>query len=308
MKLPSCYLLLATTIVGLSLSGNASAQTLLLEYKFNETGNSAFSNGSISSSSSTATLYDAVGTASDLHTSAGGGVSGLPGDRAFNNSGSSGMGTGNTGGYTTTPTLLSTGIGSLSSFTIQGWFKTDGVVIQNGAKLFEVFNPLGTGILLNSEVIGQLTLNVDGVKALSPAVTGYYGNSAWVFFAVTYDGTVTTNNVNFYYGTTGSSVSLVSGGTKTLNAGTTGTTGVGLGLADNYNSNARPFDGYMDDVRLFGATSGTGGVLSQSQLEQYRLADIANVPEPSTVGLFLASLGLLIYRYRGARQGGARTA
>ena len=62
--------------------------------------------------------------------------------------------------------------------------------------------------------------------------------------------------------------------------------GVGNGAAQS-----RAFAGLLDDMRIFGSTTDSTGVLSLSQLEQLRLSD---VPEPSTWITPLLAAGLLV--------------
>ncbi|MFA6962133.1 MAG: PEP-CTERM sorting domain-containing protein [Opitutaceae bacterium] len=289
MKLPPCSLVLfACASLAPCFVGEARSQALLLEYTFNQTGTTVPSSGSVSAP---LTFNNAGGAAADLHSSSGGGVSGASGDLAFNNTASSGMGSTGTGGYTTSGTSIGGDLGTLTSFTIQGWFRTadSNALLGSGAKIFNLFNASTTkGIDLAGLADGTLTLNVNGVSAQSPFTTGYYGKDVWVFFAVTYDGTSSVNNVNFYYGTSSGSVTLITGGTKSLNGGSMSVASTALGLGNLAGSNARPFDGSLDNVRLFGAQSGTSGVLTANQLEQYRLGDISNIPEPSTFALLAA--------------------
>src|SRR3972149_6706950 len=95
------------------------AQTAILEYKFNETGSTAPSTGS---NATVLILKDSSGAATDLHSADSLGVSGLAGDRAFDNTASTSMG--GSGGMAEQADLAA--IDTLTSFTLQGWFKTDG--------------------------------------------------------------------------------------------------------------------------------------------------------------------------------------
>src|SRR3990167_3976532 len=65
------------------------AQTAILEYKFDETGTTAPSTGS---DATAVTLRNSAGVATDLHSADGLGVSGVTGDRAFDNTASTSMG------------------------------------------------------------------------------------------------------------------------------------------------------------------------------------------------------------------------
>src|SRR3990167_2976306 len=73
----------------LYLGQTVQAQTAILEYKFDETGTTAPSTGS---NVTAVTLRNSAGAATDLHSADSLGVSGLTGDRAFDNTASSSMG------------------------------------------------------------------------------------------------------------------------------------------------------------------------------------------------------------------------
>ncbi|MEM6391883.1 MAG: PEP-CTERM sorting domain-containing protein [Planctomycetota bacterium] len=120
-----------------------------------------------------------------------------------------------------------------------------------------------------------------------------------MFFAVTYDSTEATDNVDFYIGTDSSAVSLVS-------TGTIGNAWDGFGssadiswgnrhAANNGGAFINPFDGQMDDLRLYGAITGSRGALTLEQLEDVRQSAI---PEPGTLGLNLLGAALLAVRRR----------
>jgi hypothetical protein len=182
---------------------------------------------------------------------------------------------------------------SLTSFTIQGWYQTDSTAaIGAGARLMETntFNLRGNDGVANS---GRLVIQVNGSN-LPSALNTFTETESWVFFAVTYDGTATTNNVNFYKGSLTGAVANM--GTHTLNQGTTGINDK-LTIGGQLNVNTRSFDGLMDNFRLFGTTSGSGGVLTQTELENFRAMDV--IPEPSSlvlIGIGALSMVLLIRR------------
>lgn len=279
----------SSLIFGFAMS--AQAATPILEYKFNETGATVPSSGT---NSTPVTFRNSSGVTTDLHSGDGKGVSGLAGDRAFDNTASSRMGKGDgsqNGGGIANQSDLDT-IDKFASFTLQGWFKTvPGSTIGGFARLFDNHNdsisPQG-GVELyggrnaNGAVDpGKLSILVDGVQ-VSTTTAAYPEQNTWVFFAVSYDGTLTTNNLKFYKGTKTSPVTLVN--TLTLNKGTVNNepTGLGLGNRDRRPSiptqvRDRPFDGFLDNLRIFGATTGNGGVLSLSELETLRARD-ANLP------------------------------
>jgi len=239
----------------------ASGQTPILQYKFDETGTTAASTGL---NSTPLTFLNASGTAVDLHSADGLGVSGLPGDRAFDNTASTGMGKGYLGGSGIVPPNT---LGVLTSFTVQCWFKVSSPITN----LARVFDDNRIAILAQRAV---LTLYVNGGTASSPA--SYGETNEWVFMAVTYDGTKTINNVAFYYGTQSLPVSQVS--TGSLGSGSV--TQEDVFAIGNYLVNGvRPLDGLIDDFRVFGNASNSSGVLNAAQLEEIRQRDVTNEPD-----------------------------
>lgn len=282
-----------TLIFGITLIFNyaieAQAATPITEYRFNGSGTTATS----PCPDVSVTFRNAAGVATNLYSIDGAGVSGLAGDRAFDNTASSRMGRGNgsvnAGGIANQSDLNA--IDKLSSFTLQGWFKTvPGTTLGGFARLFDNHNdsisPQGGfelygGLNANGPVDpGKLSLLVNGSQ-VTTTTEAYPEQNIWVFFAVSYDGTLTTNNVKFYKGTKTSQVILVN--TLTLNKSRVNDepTGLGLGNRDRRPSIPtqvldRPFDGFLDNLRIFGTATGRGGVLSISELEALRLRDVVN--------------------------------
>lgn len=273
------------------------------EFRFNETGTSAPSTGTDKSS---VILRNTSGAATDLHSADALGVSGLAGDRAFNNSASSGMGSGFTGGRADQND--NNNIDAFKSLTLQGWFKTDGTeVITGGARLFDNSSTAAGYVLLGTNgkptaaptgAAGELQFNVNSSNVVSQ--NWYTDAGSWVYFAVSYDGALSTNNVNFYKGTLTSPVALQE--TLSLAAGAVADDTNGLSIASRTGLNDRPFDGLLDDLRIFGSKTDSTGVLSLGQLEQIRQADMLNqaiVPEPAMLSFVaVGAVGLLARRRR----------
>ncbi len=127
-----------------------------------------------------------------------------------------------------------------------------------------------------------MILEVDKAQVSAP-----YGETGkWVFFGVTYDGNLTTNNVLFYKGFRTSreaggppAVSCIS--TSTINKGKTdaNTTTLAVGNQSSYD---RPFKGWFDNLRLHASYHDGDGALSLAQLEALRAADY-NVPPAGTI-------------------------
>jgi hypothetical protein len=239
----------------------------LAEYKFNETGTSANSTGT---DTTALQLFNAVGTATDLHSADATGITGLPGDRALDLTAATGMGSGYTGPYSKHG-ADDDNLDTLKSFTVTGWLKTAGSAsITSGAHLVRQEAAVnGPGFFVVSDSLaGRLVCNVDSTSASCPVTYG--GTQQWVFFAVTYDGTQTANNVKFYVGSPTSATTLAY--TNTIDRGTVDENTAPL-YVGNSPSADRPFDGLLDNIRIFGSKTDATGALTQTQVETVRAGD-----------------------------------
>ena len=282
MKIPSPLAFLAAGLLSATV-----AQSQIFVYNFNDnaSGTTTVSTGS---NTATATIRNASNVATNLRGASGSGVSGLSGDYAFDNAAAStGMGSLGTGGYASTASI-GTVMDSTTSFTLSGWMNPQ-TQISSGARIIEQFNTGTSYWRLSSDTAGRLSLamatpTMSSASITSPAGSAYSGTGQWTFFAVTYDGTIASNNVKFYVGGTNSAASLV--GTVTLNGGTLGINTAGLAMGGGP---TRPMDALLDNLRIDGVTSGAGGALSLAQLETIRYSAI---PEPSVLLLIALPIGL----------------
>lgn len=266
---------------------NQASAAQILGYQFNETGTTAAAVGTASSAGTPVLNLQASpsGAATNLHSADGGGVSGLPGDRSFNNTAATAMGgAANSSGGRGLHGADFAAIDNLTSFTISGWFKTDTSTMVGGNAII-VSNRNGVnGFELRGDINanGALLLAVDNGSVSS--TTAFGATQQWVSFAVTYDGTAVQPgpNVFFYVGGIAQPFTAAGSGTNITGAADEDTAVLSIGatkFAFN-NNNLNPFDGFLDNLRIY------DNVLSQSQLEAVRLTD---VPEPAT----LSVLGLL---------------
>jgi hypothetical protein len=272
----------------------------ILEFGFNETGTTATSTGS---STPTLTLKDATQTDGDLHSAPGLGVAGdITGnarfgtDRAFDNTASFAT-TGRTGGIALNTTDNS--VTTLSSWTVSGWYKTDVGTILNGGGTVLFQSPITfsalpdgspgistAGFAVRAENPNGLRVTVNGINTgVGSAGNTWTDEAKWVFFAVTYDGTQSVANIRYYRGYRNAAEAGANPAGVTQVAFDTiaqGTTLPAHGLAignrtEDYN---RAFDGFLDNMRVFGARDNSpGGALSLTQLEILRAGDITAGPD-----------------------------
>lgn len=198
------------------------------------------------------------------------GVSGKPGDHAFDLTSSTGMGanTPNSTGPAGVVWSKSPGLAALadvSSFTLTGWIMPTATV-TNAARI--VSSP---ALTLMAGVENRLTLQVNGTSASIQSEPAYDAVGHWIFFAATYDGTRTTDNVTYYVGSSEAG-SLVKAGTVTVAAGKLKPLTGQFLIGNNSTAGAttRPFMGLMDNISIYTARDNSAGVLSSDQIEAIR--------------------------------------
>ena len=263
-------------IVSVMLAAGAvsfAAEKPLLEYLFNETGVNAASSGTVNAPLEFRSRSG--NRLADLHGDEGSGVSGKPGDRAFNNTDAD-MGGG--GGVAKTEDNVDD-IDGLVSFTYCGWFKTAGDVSFVGSlarlgkdydenKGWQFLGNNGDGVLVYVDTGSRVFA---GGKPTDLSVLAQ--TEKWVFFAVTYDGTKSGNNVKIYAGDQKKPVALA--GTQTINSSTSDKNGVALAVGNEINR-SRAFSGFLDNIRLYGTKTSRDntGALTVEQLEAIRAGDL----------------------------------
>lgn len=286
-------------LASLVLSVSSASASLLLDMNFNNPDTLVTAVASSVGGYSFNTLAT-NGTATAIQN--GTGVSGAAGDYSLNLTSATRMGgSDNTAAGPVATYAANSGlaIASQTSLTLAGWFRTDTTTQVGGsARILE----LSTLSINAGSSSGTLSLNINGVTLTSDA--DYTATQEWVFFAVTFDGSIASgDNVSFYIGGLDSSVSLVSSGRIELSnwggyAAETSSNTIRIGnTATGTSARARPFDGYLDDLQLYGAATGSSGALTLSELEAIRAAA---VPEPAA--WLLMSLGLAAVACRAHRR------
>lgn len=212
------------------------------------------------------------GKPAPLFSPSGQGVSGKPGDHAFDLTGATGMGATTPASNGPAGVVWSTSAGlqsisGLSSFTITGWIKPSAIV-SSAARI--VATPLFT-VMGGTE--DRLVIQVNGVTASEQSDPLYSEVGAWMFFAVVYDGTRASGNVAYYIGAP-SSGSLREAGVATLAGGKlkpfSGQFLIGNNAAGA--NGIRPFQGLIDQIAIHASATDASGALSKVQLESVRAA------------------------------------
>lgn len=159
-------------------------------------------------------------------------------------------------------------IGPMNGFTLSGWLNS--VDIEDGPggnRILFALSQAGPGVDLVQLADGSLQLGVNQFPDGSPALSSpgritadpNAANGNWVFFAVTYDGTVTAGNVQYFFGspTTAAAPDL---GAVDYDRGIVSRTGpVTIGnfattvsaRTATGNANSRVFRGLMDEINFF---------------------------------------------------------
>lgn len=255
------------------------------------------STGMVTDNGARLSIRDSSNTAAALTAELG--VSGLAGDWAldFRSAPGTGSNAGGDGPFARTDGDLQP-VDGLASFTLQGWFNTNIVPTDN----MEFFKNVSSsaGFMLKAVNDGALRLYVNGDGGGSAIVSqnkDWAITGEWVFFAVTYDGTSTTDNASFYMGGINESVALSS--TQTLDQGPALDESNRLVISRRN----RPYQGLLDNMRVYGSTGDASGVLSMSDLETVRLTDVTGVPEPSTFAILAAcfSMGFVFWQRKRSR-------
>ena len=242
----------------------------LLSYSFDETGNSAVATGTAASGGDpTLNFLSNTGAPADLHGGPGSGVSGDPSDRAFDNTASSGLFNSSRGQNSAD----FDSIDALESFTLSGWYMLpEGTArpIGNSDAIFENgstrsgANAGGYRLRAGSgNSASSLRLSVNGIDTRE-SLPVFTEIGQYVYFAVSYDSTASSDNVKFYKGTTAGSVQLVD--SLTFNAGSVRQESIPLTVGVTPGSLfTGQFNGLLDNLRI------DGSVIPAATLESDRL-------------------------------------
>jgi hypothetical protein len=174
-------------------------------------------------------------------------------------------------------------MGKLTGLTICGWLNSAHTNVGGGGNriVFALATAGSQGFDLVHLNDGSLQLGVnqfpDGLPTSSAGKLTSDPNASntnWVFFAVTYDSTLATEPVKFYFGKTDEKVAFDSAITYTTSRGvidpsgplTIGNFGRVVGARTTTGSNSRTFRGLMDEIQIWNR------VLTPAEIEACQVA------------------------------------
>ncbi|MBI1368360.1 MAG: PEP-CTERM sorting domain-containing protein [Planctomycetes bacterium] len=186
-------------------------------------------------------------------------------------------------------------VDNLTKFTIALWFNPQSAIAANKRLIAKNdLSPNTSGFdWLFSNSSGGLTISVNGTSIASSANAAVDLN-VWHFMVVTYDGSLTTNNVKFYTGAVASAVAQL-GSTRTLNKGAVADNDDELRLGGTQRSSTATPDALFDDVRIYNT------VLDLTALETIRQEGITapvSAPEPTSLALLGIGVAAIARRRR----------
>lgn len=257
--------------IGLLATAPLAHSALLLRYSFDDQANPTADSGT-----GTAAPGTLIGAGSSFVTNTPSGTG-----YAFSTNGSNSYVTTGTSALPDTGTVP-TKLNSLTTFTITTWVNFAALPATNDRLVSNWLSPAGFDFRIGSVGTSDFQLYLTADDQNSVSTINFSTLNSWVFLAVTYDGTTTTNNVRFYTGSTGAAASQF-GSTLSNTAGTLGASGSDTQVGGSpATTGDRSPNARFDDVRIYDQA------LSQSELEAIRLEA---VPEPTTA--ILSALGIL---------------
>lgn len=204
-------------------------------------------------------------------------------------------------------------LGSMSGLTICGWLNAGALTFRGnnsgmgGQIAFAAAEPSRSGFVLSHKADWSLQLSINewpggsGNRSfgLVKVVTGPDGNAIfpvtnWIFFAATYDGTVATDNLNYYFGDANTEVALDVGSPQSYDRGIIANTGpLTIGNCNSVTTlsgrtingnNAAFFRGLIDELHVFSR------VLTLEEIKQMQKAPalpayLQQTPQPGNVEL-----------------------
>jgi len=167
----------------------------------------------------------------------------------------------------------------LQSFTILGWARPTSLKIGKGGNRIAFnlnYNRSGFDLVHHADGRLRLAVNEWVDRARNDSSPGKLRVGKWVFFAVTYDGTKSGDNVRWYFGDEASDAAF-----DKATSYSRGPTGKGSGTLTigNYNESIhrhgkdRQFRGKLRGIKIFGSRIGTGGALTLTEIRKQQRED-----------------------------------
>ncbi len=262
--------------VVLTVSTQANSNPPQFAFNFDEgTGSSIANTGTLGGSGTLTTTWPAWSTRAPIN-------------------GTNALDFGNTSGDYGADFNQTNGLKSLTSFTISGWVNAVGTpVAGTGGNRIVSWVPSGVasgvdlavrsdgslGLGVNQWNDGDAYVDANGVSRpagvgssggkITVAADGSFNN--WRFFAVTYDATVNTNNVKFYFGSNAATATLDQA--ITYNAGNVGanissqlTIGNMVHSVRSNPASSRMFQGLIDQIHIYTSTTDGSGAKTPAEL------------------------------------------
>lgn len=155
-------------------------------------------------------------------------------------------------------------LNGLRSFTACGWFNT-----QNKGSIKSYtgfFGRIGQLFLRSFDDQSRMVLGVNNQWTTADSDIVFNEQNQWVFWAVSYDGGLSSNNVKWYKGKPTSGVALIK--TNSLNAGILNNTNGNLAFGNLLPNGSYAFAGLLDEIRIFGSKTDASGVLSFAAINE----------------------------------------
>lgn len=246
-----------------------------LRFDFNKgTGTVSLCNGS---NAVEAALFDGDKKPANLYSADAAGPTGKPGDFALNIAKTTtAMGANGKSGGVAKVANASGLLGSIKSFTVTGWFNASSTP-DAAARLVEYTDPLNGGFTV---AVGKrtLTLSLNKKMLSTPYRPDNCFNdspeSRWIFFAVTFDGAKTSDNVAFYGGTLNAQADLVSTQTTDVTEIPDIPRNAWIAIGNN-GGGIRPFHGLLDNISIYCSAEDSSGALTLNQIREIHQANLA---------------------------------
>jgi hypothetical protein len=147
---------------------------------------------------------------------------------------------------------------------------------------FQITNPVGVeGEDPEPIAASNFSLALDTADGTVPSYTNFDADKKWIFLAVTFDGTVMTEEMVHFYSGDPETESTVVRSLSTLAWSATTTLDNHLMIGRHSSAANREIEGYVDDLRIY------RGVLTPEQIEEVRLENLQVIEPPAEYALLV---------------------